>query len=522
MTETEQKKAVMDAMKAAVARWQCPEFEIQQMVGWAMQAVEKEADRHGVSPAEALAVGREAALVILSKDSLERAREGLLAWVSGVPIREKWADVVDLLRQIKEDKARLLILDKGSNLRYEFEGGGIELKGATWKLKPPEKFSSIREIILEPEGASVIYYDGAKERINQAGALELIKRWYSPARSRPYRAIQPAKGFLRAPTVQHAHVLAGALVRPSEHWEFDEEQALIKLSDGSAWIPFQSEEGPQLLSTEVMATLAARGPECLKLMLACFNYWVEHAPTGAEWHTPIVTSLGDLLRYMGYADKGHSPEELRDMGKQLFALSRIWTRSRSVRGRGRRRKKVQYWETFRPLIILLSVGFQKSLFAEKNDLSTATEVKYFLGEDWYNWLYGENKLYGLFNSKLLQYSAQNDQMPLLLGWYLSWLFRVRLRQANPPIHWKTLLEGAYIEWPAHPNNYARFLERVEAALDRLKIDGVIGGWTPQYNKAREAVRAILEHGTVQIDPPADLLAAYRQATNKLLPPPPAT
>ena len=338
-------------------------------------------------------------------------------------------------------------------------------------------------------------------------------RWFPTPRQ--YRAVKPPKGFLRGPTVLHAHVLTGAMVQTSDKWEFDEERAFLRLPDGSAWIPFQTEEGAKLLNAEVMTTLAALGPEALKLMLACVNYWIEYAPVFAEWHTPVKASLNDLLRYMGYSKWGRSNKEIKDAGRRLFALARICTRSKTIRYEEKRKK--EEWDTLCPLLSIESVEFQKTLFDQEGDLSIATDVEFHLGKDWHAWLYGEGSRYGLFNNKLLTYSANNGRLPLLLGWYLTWQFRIRLRHNNPPIHLRTLLEGAYVEWPKRARDYSRFLNRIESALDQLHTDGIIGEWKPLYNKARDSTRQILEKESIQIDPPPDLLEAYQEATDKLIP-----
>src|SRR5581483_7083185 len=129
------------------------------------------------------------------------------------------------------------------------------------------------------------------------------------------------------------------------------------------------------------------GTEGLKHMLILLDSW--YVQTGA--HIRMVDaqiSLRQLLLRMGYDQKqADDINERRKLAHTILYLARTWVTSTETRydeeaprGRGRKRKKSIEWT---PLLVI-----EKMRSSPDGGLDVPDEVKFHLGEDFYEVLFG--------------------------------------------------------------------------------------------------------------------------------------
>jgi hypothetical protein len=206
--------------------------------------------------------------------------------------------------------------------------------------------------------------------------------------------------------------------------------------------------------------------------LICLGKWM--ADTGGEAKNLSKTRVhvADILSFRGLKKHhagGFRREHKEEARADILALNSIWVRSieevRTARGKVEKR-------AIDSRLLEVAIESNPDLFGGFEPFAFRVAPG-----DWAGHFLGEhNRQVATLLRPVMRYDPDKQRLPMRLGIYLASLWRNRAHNASyddaPRV--ATLLEGAFIALPT--NNFERFRQQVEDALDRLQSDAVIGAW----------------------------------------------
>lgn len=189
-------------------------------------------------------------------------------------------------------------------------------------------------------------------------------------------------------------------------------------------------------------------------------------------------SIRQLLIRMGYSEsKADDIEERRKLAHTILYLARTWVTSQETkfeqetgprggkRPGGRRKRGVEYT----PLLVI-----EKMKSSVDGGLDVPDEVKFHLGEDFYNSMFGPGgNFFYLPTLQVLEYHAKNEQQELCLAFYLTNMFYIAQKFS---VHFRRMVIQSGLlseEEVDHDQNRTRKALRIIYALERLERDGII-------------------------------------------------
>lgn len=213
------------------------------------------------------------------------------------------------------------------------------------------------------------------------------------------------------------------------------------------------------------------GPEGLKHLIGVLDSY-DVQTGGEDQKVDARVSLSQLLLRMGYPEqKAYDASEQKKVMHTIYYLNHCYinapVKEWRDEGRGRGRKvKDRRWYT--PLLIIEGIQFE-----EDGNLRIPTEVKYHLGEEYYELLYGEHPQYFIVpTAQLLGYHSQKQQQELVLGFNLSNF--INMNDGRYTVSFRTLMEQSALrsaETLDHGSDRTRDARRALLALERLERDG---------------------------------------------------
>ncbi len=251
--------------------------------------------------------------------------------------------------------------------------------------------------------------------------------------------------------------------------ETSDEQQLITSNGSMLRVRGQEDYERKALHTYITTMM---GTEGLKALLTVIDaYYIQ---TGAQaQHINARISLRQLMIRMGYSEvQANDLNERRKMAHTILYFARTWVTSPEKKyvpqARGRGKKKLSQPE-YSPLLVI-----EKMRSSADGGLDVPDEIKYHLGEDYYNSLFGEHPQYfTLPTAQVLAYHAVRQQQELCLAFYLS---NMVIINKSFSVHFRELLLKTALMLEDdidHNTNRTRHALRVVYAIEQLEKDGFI-------------------------------------------------
>lgn len=269
---------------------------------------------------------------------------------------------------------------------------------------------------------------------------------------------------------------------------------------------------------------------------ALWAAWLHQS--GGDPKYSAVIKIDDLLRMRGLVPKpsgewrgGYTPKQRKAVVDSLHRLEALWIDVGEMdvfeSPHGGKPKKNRLSVQSRAIAITDRAGLKV-----ERDLDV-DYIKYKPGEVFAKVLSGSGRQVAWLSMAALSYDYAKEITPKRLAKYLAVQFRVNARYGRfKSIKVSTLLQA--VGENLHTSRPLRVRERLEKALDRLHMDGVIAGW--QYadfvDRLQESRKGWLDkwlESNVEIEPPEAIkdfyvsLARGGRGKMDILPPPdPAT
>jgi len=202
--------------------------------------------------------------------------------------------------------------------------------------------------------------------------------------------------------------------------------------------------------------------------------------SNASHHQDIIEiRLNDLLAIRGLKSKksgngrrgGYEPEQVNQILKALTVIQNIWVELDKVviYEKGKPKEVELYGRTF----TFFNKHYQISDVQERD---TGNSLIFAAGEVFKNFLHTSNRQIALLPLKALQYNPHQEQWEKKLIRYLSWRWRTQARKSDyqQPYRIGSLLQAIGIV--TNQRTPSRTRDRLEEALDKLQVDGLIGSW----------------------------------------------
>lgn len=213
-------------------------------------------------------------------------------------------------------------------------------------------------------------------------------------------------------------------------------------------------------------------------------------------------SLRQLLMRMGYNEsKADDIEERKKLAHTILYLARTWVTSQETKyeqevgprggkrgGGGRKKRGVEYT----PLFVI-----EKMRASEDGGLDVPDEVKFHLGEDFYNSMFGPGgQFFYLPTLQILNYHAKNEQQELCLAFYLTNMIYIA-KSFTRHFREMALQSGLLsVEEMDTSSNRIRSALRIVYALERLERDGLIKRGAHEALDSVLAVEYITQKNTI--------------------------
>ncbi len=206
--------------------------------------------------------------------------------------------------------------------------------------------------------------------------------------------------------------------------------------------------------------------------LICLGKWMADTGGDAKGLGKTRVHVADILSFRGVKKHhagGYRREQKEEARNDMLALNSIWVRSieqiRNARGKLEPR-------AIDSRLLEVAIESNPDLFGGMEPFAFRVApgdwAEHFLGT--------HNRQVATLLRPVMGYDPDKQRLAMRLGIYLASQWRNRAHSENYEQPWKveTLLEGAFIALPI--NNFERFRQQFEQALDRLQDDAVIGGW----------------------------------------------
>lgn len=244
----------------------------------------------------------------------------------------------------------------------------------------------------------------------------------------------------------------------------------------------------------------------------------------AHMREPIEFSPDTILELTGKGknnDSGYTKEQRKEILKHIKLMSHVHLtatiptyRAKSIKGRSIPQKTITIAKG--AILDLLSFELKEYDAITGEEILTMHSVA--LGK-WTELIPGVTDKIALISTKVLEYSAKNQIYPKLIGRYLTKMFRINAHRNNCEFRYgismRALFEGAGIE--PHRKR-GEFVEAIKRAIDTLKKDNVIGGFT--YEPLSEEIKARIHERArgwfedylnvkINFTPPKEVLEHYK-------------
>ena len=221
--------------------------------------------------------------------------------------------------------------------------------------------------------------------------------------------------------------------------------------------------------------LATYGPATMQTFLGLMGLWLENN-TGATHETYYTARASDLMRYMHRRESGgggYNTEDQMQKGREVYLLSRAAV-PHATSKRHRNGKQVVETISLDRLIHVQSVTAQRTL-EEGKEIQSILEFRYHPNKEMHEMLCGDTPQFAEVSGKLLAYHPVREKYQIVIGFGLAFYDRVNRKHSRQlhKIDLPSLLTLAGIEIPA--KNVSRFLEQIQAAVEKLDTDGVVSG-----------------------------------------------
>jgi hypothetical protein len=206
--------------------------------------------------------------------------------------------------------------------------------------------------------------------------------------------------------------------------------------------------------------------------LICLGKWA--ADTGCEPTRPARVHVDDILGFRGikkHLHGGYRPDQKAEVREDVLLLRDIWVRSDQEvwedDAQGRRRRQSVHVDS--PLLHV-EIESVTDIFSGE-DIPYAFRV--WPGSYATHYVGDKSPWITRLLRPVMQYHPYHDRLPMRIGIYLAFQWRIRAHYGNFDQPWRmaTLLEGAKIVVP--DRNFARFQSQVAKALEQLKRDGLL-------------------------------------------------
>jgi hypothetical protein len=255
--------------------------------------------------------------------------------------------------------------------------------------------------------------------------------------------------------------------------------------------------------------------------------WLKHA---SHPESMVLLTDDDFLRHRGLNPKkggagrrgGYHAHLRREIARHIEILQntriRVFEREVTVVSEGKRgpeRRRIK-WAGESPAII---VSCRVGPAAPSGDMEPrAWRIR--PGDVFANFLMGPGRQTALISQKALHYDPYRQYWEKRITRFLAYLWRIRqVRQAYlSPISVGALLHGAGLQ--VDRRNPKKTKNRMEKALDRLRLDGVIRSWryVLQVSSKSPGRKGWLEawiSRRVQIEPPQEIVDQYSKMNHTL-------
>lgn len=258
-------------------------------------------------------------------------------------------------------------------------------------------------------------------------------------------------------------------------WEDENQEHQIQTPNGSLLHIRGQEDFERKALTQYINEMI--GTEGLKHTLILLDTFFTQTG-GKERLVDAHISLRQLLIRMGYTEsKADELEERRKLAHTILYLARTWVTAQETkfekedgprggkRPGGRRKRGIEYT----PLLVI-----EKMKSSPDGGLDVPDEVKFHLGEDFYNSMFGPGgNFFTLPTLQVLSYHSDKEQQELCLAFYLTNMFYIAQKFS---IHFRSLATQSGLlseDEIDHSPNRMRSALRIIYAIEKLDRDGVI-------------------------------------------------